>query len=466
MYSKKCGAEILQGDVFCSECGSAVTLQTVNKNKDISRKSHKINVLVAALMLLAGAYGGIFVFRKDISSLFSGNKNAEPELNGIYEKNSASSEYQNSEISNTTEKIKDESQKTSYQTNAVTDTKISEKQTTPIVTDTKPTEEQSTLFVNENVYLDECPITFSDRYTGNEGDSFVYPIGLHEYSRGNVCVDNSSYEHGVEGWIARWNYKSESSWAYSVFNLGGRYKSLSGKCKLIKSNNITDFNTTLEFWNGDTLIQKFQLTPDTIPFDINLDVTDCNNLKIFFHDNEAKAGGTSFGLVDMKLSSSSNASLNTNQSSDQHSIPIITDITASSHLSSQTYGEETYDYFAQKAIDNDITTCWSEGKDEYGIGESITISFDKTYEISELCLWNGLCTSEELFYKNSRPQKITVVLSNGDSYDFECSDGWDNRKNIFSFNSGVKTSSITIIIQSVYEGNKYKDTCISEISVS
>lgn len=466
MYCKKCGADILQGDVFCSECGSAVTLQTADKNKEKLKKSHKITVLVVSLVLLAGVYGGIFVFRKDISSFFSENQNVESELNGTYEKDSASSEYLNSEISNIAEKIIDESQKTSYQTNAITDTKPVEKQTTPTVTDAKTAEGQSTLFANENVYLDECPITASDRYTGNEGDSFVYPIGVHEYSRGNVCIDNSSYEHGVEGWIARWNYKSESSWAYSVFNLDGKYKSLSGECKLIKSNNTTDFNTTLEFWNGDTLIQKYQLTPDTIPFDINLDVTGCKNLKISFCDNEAKAGGTSFGLVDMKLSSSSNASLNTNKSSDAHSIPNISDIFASSHLSSQTYGEITYNYSAQKAIDNDITTCWSEGTDEYGIGESITISFDKTYEISELCLWNGLCTSEDLFYKNSRLRKITVVLSNGDSYDFECSDGWDNRKNIFSFNSGVKTSSMTIIIQSVYEGNKYKDTCISEISVS
>jgi hypothetical protein len=411
MYCKKCGADILQGDAFCSECGSAVTLQTVNKNKDKLKKSHKITVLVASLVLLAGAYCGIFLFRIDISSLFSENKNVESELNGIYEKNSASSEYQNSEISNITEKTTDESQKKPYPTNAVTHTKPVEKQTTPIVTDAKPAKKQttptvtdakpakgqSTLLDNENAYLDECPIIASDRYTGNECDSFVYPIGAHEYSRGNVCIDNSSYEHGVEGWIARWNYKSDSSWAYSVFNLDGKYKSLSGECKLIKSQNITDFNTTLEFWNGDTLIQKYQLTPDTIPFDINLDVTGCNNLKISFYDNEAKAGGTSFGLVDMKLSTSSNVSLNTNESSDAHSIPNISDITASSNLESQTYGEKTYNYSAKKAIDNDITTCWSEGTDEYGIGESITISFDKTYEISELCLWNGLCTSEDLF---------------------------------------------------------------------
>lgn len=144
----------------------------------------------------------------------------------------------------------------------------------------------------------------------------------------------------------------------------------------------------------------------------------------------------------------------------------ILDITASSQLASETYGNKTYEYSPQKVVDNDMSTCWSEGTDGYGLGESITLYFDYVYEINELCIWNGLCTSEDLFYKNSRLRYITVVLSNGDSYDFECPDGWDNRKTVFKFNSGVNTSSLTIIIKGVYAGEKYKDTCISEISVS
>lgn len=113
-----------------------------------------------------------------------------------------------------------------------------------------------------------------------------------------------------------------------------------------------------------------------------------------------------------------------------------------------------------------MSTCWSEGVDGYGIGESITVSFDDIYEVSEFSLWNGLCTSEDLFYKNSRLHNMTVVLSDGSRYDFECSDGWDKQNQTFSFDGNAKTSSLTIIIQSVYEGEKYKDTCISEISIS
>ncbi len=144
----------------------------------------------------------------------------------------------------------------------------------------------------------------------------------------------------------------------------------------------------------------------------------------------------------------------------------IMNISSSSYLENQTYGDKTYVYTAEKAFDKDMSTCWSEGLDGYGIGESITVSFDDIYEVSELSIWNGLCTSEDLYDKNSRLHNFTVVLSDGSRYDFECSDGWNNRNNTFSFDGNAKTSSLTFIIQSVYEGEKYKDTCISEISIS
>lgn len=154
---------------------------------------------------------------------------------------------------------------------------------------------------NNGTYLDQLNITDFDQYGANEGDSFVYPIGKHEFTRGNICTDGTTYEHGIERWIARWNYSDEASWAYSVFSLDKKYTSLSGECKLIESYNTTDFDTTPEFWSDDKLIQSYHLTPNKIPFSINLDVTNCDKLKIYAYDNTAKSGGTSFGLVNMQL---------------------------------------------------------------------------------------------------------------------------------------------------------------------
>lgn len=144
----------------------------------------------------------------------------------------------------------------------------------------------------------------------------------------------------------------------------------------------------------------------------------------------------------------------------------LKEVYATSQLATQTYGDKTYVYSPQKAVDNDFSTCWSEGADGNGNGESITLSFDKVYEINEIRILNGLCASEDLFYKNSRLREISIAFSDGQSIDFECNDGWNNRENIIVLPTAVETSSIIITIKSVYEGEKYKDTCVSEISVS
>lgn len=151
-------------------------------------------------------------------------------------------------------------------------------------------------------YLDEVPIKEYDQYSDNEGDSFVYPIDKHQFTRGNTDINGNTYEHGIEGWIARWNYAEETSWAYSVFDLSGKYKKISGNCVLIDSANTDNFDTTLEFIGDGNVIKKYHLKPDEIPFEIDIDVTGVENLKIYFYDNVSKKSGTSFGLVEMKLS--------------------------------------------------------------------------------------------------------------------------------------------------------------------
>lgn len=154
----------------------------------------------------------------------------------------------------------------------------------------------------ETFYLEDMEIIDSDQYSDNLADSFVYKIGQHANSRGNVGTDGQLYEHGIECWIARWNYKEEISWAYSVFQLNDDFKKLEGYGILIDSYNTTDFDSTLEIYGDDTLLFSYHLTPSTIPFDINIDIENVTTIKIYVYDNESKKGGTSFGLIDMKLS--------------------------------------------------------------------------------------------------------------------------------------------------------------------
>ena len=159
--------------------------------------------------------------------------------------------------------------------------------------------------------ITDMPITSFDRYTGNEGDSCVYHLdksGLigtsntKYYRNGNVGIDGMEYNHGLEVWIARWNFTNEISWAYAVYELNGNFKKLTGKTGLIKgSTNTSNFNTTVYFYDGETLLQSYNLTNSDYNKKINVDLSGVDELKVLVKDNIAVKGGTSFALYDMFL---------------------------------------------------------------------------------------------------------------------------------------------------------------------
>ena len=131
------------------------------------------------------------------------------------------------------------------------------------------------------IYMDTLKPVKSGQYTGNEGDSFVYTIGQHQYTRGNTDIYGNSYTHGIEAWIARWNYTPEISWAYSTYNIGNKYKKLEAKLVLIDSYNTTNFDTTLYFYGDGKLLKKYRMTPSKIPFKISVNVAGVKKLKIY-----------------------------------------------------------------------------------------------------------------------------------------------------------------------------------------
>lgn len=123
-------------------------------------------------------------------------------------------------------------------------------------------------------------------------------------TRGNTDIDGNVYEHGIEAWIARWNFTEEISFASATFDVCDFTGTLSGKCVLIGSYNTTNFDTTVYFYGDDILLASYELKPDTIPFSIDISMEDVKKLKIYVQDNIGVAGGTSFGFVNMILNRS------------------------------------------------------------------------------------------------------------------------------------------------------------------
>ncbi len=156
--------------------------------------------------------------------------------------------------------------------------------------------------------LEDMPLISESHYTGNLGDSCVFNLnkkGLpgifnRYYGNGNVGIDGTVYNNGFEVWIARWNGGDKISWASATFDIGGKYKTLTGKRSVIKgSANTTSYDTSVYFYNGETLLCSFRMTPDNYEKSFKVDVTGVSKLTVMVKDNKEAAGGTSFALYDL-----------------------------------------------------------------------------------------------------------------------------------------------------------------------
>ncbi|WP_187389138.1 NPCBM/NEW2 domain-containing protein [Acetobacterium wieringae] len=160
-------------------------------------------------------------------------------------------------------------------------------------------EEQSNLKNQKITYLENLTPINSDRYIGNEGDSFIDTIGRRN---GNIDVQGNQYAHGLTAWVARWNYSSEVSWVWNEYDLKGQFEHLLGKIVLIKSRNESNFNTNIEIIGDGRVLYANDLTPENLPtVELNIDVRNVSKLTIKLHDNISVPGGTAFGLADFRL---------------------------------------------------------------------------------------------------------------------------------------------------------------------
>ena len=149
-----------------------------------------------------------------------------------------------------------------------------------------------------------------ERYTGNEGDSFINKLGTRN---GFTATNGKVYSSGLEIWLARYNYTREKSWVYSEYELEGKYESLTGSFVIIADcYNSKDFDTNIDFIGDGKVIKSYHITPDTKNKSVQIDISGIKKLKIYAYDNKAKCGGTSIGFVNCRLEQSGNPALETN----------------------------------------------------------------------------------------------------------------------------------------------------------
>ncbi len=138
-------------------------------------------------------------------------------------------------------------------------------------------------------------------------------------------------------------------------------------------------------------------------------------------------------------------------------MPNISSVSATSELA-----EANVVHSSSRIIDGDKNTAWVEGVNGQGYGQSVHFQFNGTYLVSGIRIRAGYQKNDDIYYKNSRPKEISVEFSDGTSEIIWLED-LGQAEQAVSFSRAVETDRVNLTIQSVYPGNKYEDTCISDI---
>lgn len=117
----------------------------------------------------------------------------------------------------------------------------------------------------------------------------------------------------------------------------------------------------------------------------------------------------------------------------------------------------------EDAFDNDLGTCWQDGASGYGEGEWLMVSSSTPQFVSYVTVYNGYQKPErDYYYENSRVKEFTLIFDDG-SESFLLED--TPQPQTFYLDVPVSTCTVTFRIDSVYYGNTYADTCITELII-
>lgn len=203
------------------------------------------------------------------------------------------------------------------------------------------------------------------------------------------------------------------------------------------------------FYFFDGSLIRWRYTEDAMDIDNAIDHDLENNDEFFWWEDTVRKQAQKYKNLEKK--------------SDSKKIKAVTKRNVTSITASSTLSERGMTHSAQRIWDGSLDKVWVEGADGQGIGESVIVKFDTKCLVKGIHLYAGYQKSESLYYKNSRPSGIRLEFSDG-SYDtYKLEDVYG--KQTMRLSNPVVTKSIRIVIEDVYEGEKYSDTVISEIEI-
>lgn len=144
----------------------------------------------------------------------------------------------------------------------------------------------------------------------------------------------------------------------------------------------------------------------------------------------------------------------------------IDTISASSELT-----DNTSTYSVKAVLDGNKDTCWAEGVDGNGEGEYIEIYFREPIYLTDIGLLNGYMKNENVFNNNGKISRIELSYSDGnshesllDEYDYQDVEG-QAYSDWITYGAPIYTDYLKITILKAAPGEKYEDTCLTELEL-
>ena len=115
-----------------------------------------------------------------------------------------------------------------------------------------------------------------------------------------------------------------------------------------------------------------------------------------------------------------------------------------------------------KLFDGRDDSTWQEGVQGYGMGEFVSWNMDRKYNIKYIGFKLGNWVNDYYYYGNAKPKTITLTVG-----DFTGQVTFTNDRAVqwVELSNEVTADSMKLVINDVFPGTTWQDTCITEILV-
>ncbi|HEU5110195.1 MAG TPA: hypothetical protein VFT95_16770 [Micromonosporaceae bacterium] len=119
-------------------------------------------------------------------------------------------------------------------------------------------------------------------------------------------------------------------------------------------------------------------------------------------------------------------------------------------------------YKVASLLDGKRATAWNSNGDrlDSNVGQRVTFTFDRPVNLARVTIINGYVRTPVLFKGNERVAKMTIQTDAGKAQ-------WDlaDSDQVQTLDiQPATTNKVVLIVDAVYDGNKYKDVCITEVN--